>query len=188
MILLVNLGFISIDAVVQTLAHNSTATLSVIKDYLINKLQRESQQIEDDERKISQYRVETAHLRSEIQDLKTRCGRKKMDISINRTELSFLSVFCHMTVLSSHLCDTSSPCFYQVRRYSRRPSVTCATAPWSCRQFTSCAAIPSTSTALKATLKARRSARRALRRTAKSWTCCVHRTRSATCMTISTDR
>lgn len=59
-------------AVVQTLAHNSTATLSVIKDYLINKLQRENQQIEDDERKILQYREETAHLRSEIQELKTR--------------------------------------------------------------------------------------------------------------------
>lgn len=59
-------------AVVQTLAHNSTATLSVIKDYLINKLQRESQQIEEDERKIRQYREETAHLRSEIQELKTR--------------------------------------------------------------------------------------------------------------------
>ena len=59
-------------AVVQTLAHNSTATLSVIKDYLINKLQRESQQIEDDERKISQYREETAHLRSEIQELRSR--------------------------------------------------------------------------------------------------------------------
>lgn len=58
--------------VVQTLAHNSSATLSVIKDYLINKLQRESQQIEDDERKICQYREETAHLRSEIEELKTR--------------------------------------------------------------------------------------------------------------------
>lgn len=58
--------------VVQTLAHNSTATLSVIKDYLINKLLRENQQIEDDERKIRQYRDETAHLRSEIQELKTR--------------------------------------------------------------------------------------------------------------------
>ncbi|XP_051902199.1 vacuolar protein sorting-associated protein 11 homolog isoform X3 [Hippocampus zosterae] len=57
--------------VVQTLAHNSTATLSVIKDYLINKLQRENQQIEDDECKIRQYREETAHLRSEIQELKT---------------------------------------------------------------------------------------------------------------------
>ncbi|CAG5986498.1 unnamed protein product [Menidia menidia] len=56
------------------MAHNSTATLSVIKDYLINKLQRESQQIEDDERKISQYREETAHLRSEIQELKSRSG------------------------------------------------------------------------------------------------------------------
>lgn len=82
----------------QTLAHNSTATLSVIRDYLINKLQRESQQIEDDERKISQYRVETAHLRSEIQDLKTRCGRKKMNVSTSSTELSFVSVFCHMIV------------------------------------------------------------------------------------------
>lgn len=59
-------------AVVQTLAHNSTATLSVIKDYLINKLQRESKQIEEDERKIQQYREETAHLRSEIQELSTR--------------------------------------------------------------------------------------------------------------------
>uniref|UniRef100_A0A3P8YJ81 Vacuolar protein sorting-associated protein 11 homolog n=1 Tax=Esox lucius TaxID=8010 RepID=A0A3P8YJ81_ESOLU len=57
--------------VVQTLAHNSTATLSVIKDYLINKLQRENQQIEDDERKIRQYREETAHLRAEIQELRS---------------------------------------------------------------------------------------------------------------------
>lgn len=73
---------------VQTLAHNSTATLSVIKDYLINKLQRESQQIEDDERKICQYRVETAHLRSEIQDLKTRCVISNMRISIHKI-LSF---------------------------------------------------------------------------------------------------
>uniref|UniRef100_A0A3Q3AAW1 VPS11 core subunit of CORVET and HOPS complexes n=1 Tax=Kryptolebias marmoratus TaxID=37003 RepID=A0A3Q3AAW1_KRYMA len=57
--------------VVQTLAHNSTATLSVIKDYLISKMQRESQQIDDDEHKICQYREETAHVRSEIQELKT---------------------------------------------------------------------------------------------------------------------
>ncbi|KAI5629231.1 vacuolar protein sorting-associated protein 11-like, partial [Silurus asotus] len=57
--------------VVQTLAHNSTATLSVIKDYLITKLQRESKQIEEDERKIHQYREETAHLRAEIQELST---------------------------------------------------------------------------------------------------------------------
>ncbi|XP_078786422.1 vacuolar protein sorting-associated protein 11 homolog isoform X1 [Oryzias latipes] len=57
--------------VVQTLAHNSTATLSVIKEYLINKLKRESQQIEADDKKISQYREETSVLRSEIKELKT---------------------------------------------------------------------------------------------------------------------
>uniref|UniRef100_A0A4W5NLN9 VPS11 core subunit of CORVET and HOPS complexes n=1 Tax=Hucho hucho TaxID=62062 RepID=A0A4W5NLN9_9TELE len=60
------------------LAHNSMATLSVIKDYLINKLQRETKQIEYDERKIRQYREETAHLRTEIQELrnfpKTKCS------------------------------------------------------------------------------------------------------------------
>uniref|UniRef100_A0A3P9HPB0 Vacuolar protein sorting-associated protein 11 homolog n=1 Tax=Oryzias latipes TaxID=8090 RepID=A0A3P9HPB0_ORYLA len=57
--------------VVQTLAHNSTATLSVIKEYLINKLKREGQQIEADDKKISQYREETSVLRSEIKELKT---------------------------------------------------------------------------------------------------------------------
>ncbi|KAA0704039.1 Vacuolar protein sorting-associated protein 11 -like protein [Triplophysa tibetana] len=57
--------------VVQTLAHNSTASLSVIKDYLINKLERETRQIEEDEKKIRQYREETAHLRAEIQELKS---------------------------------------------------------------------------------------------------------------------
>lgn len=68
---------------VQTLAHNSTATLSVIKDYLINKLQRESQQIEDDERKIRQYREETAHLRSEIQELKTRWVTRRIFVIVS---------------------------------------------------------------------------------------------------------
>lgn len=72
-IVIVIYSFISLFfTVVQTLAHNSTATLSVIKDYLINKLQRESKQIEEDERKIQQYREETAHLRAEIQELSTR--------------------------------------------------------------------------------------------------------------------
>lgn len=63
---------IFVSSVVQTLAHNSTATLSVIKEYLINKLKRESQQIEADDKKISQYREETSVLRSEIKELKTR--------------------------------------------------------------------------------------------------------------------
>ncbi|MGH0129778.1 UNVERIFIED_CONTAM: hypothetical protein FKN15_059462 [Acipenser sinensis] len=56
----------------STLAHNSTATLSVIKDYLINKLQQESEQISEDERKIREYRVETTQLRQEIKELRSR--------------------------------------------------------------------------------------------------------------------
>lgn len=58
--------------VVQTLAHNSTATLSVIKDYLINKLQKQSRQIEQDEQRIQKYREETTKIRQEIEELKTR--------------------------------------------------------------------------------------------------------------------
>lgn len=60
-------------SVVQTLAHNSTATLSVIKDYLVNKLQKQSHQIEQDEQRIQKYREETTRIRLEIEELKARC-------------------------------------------------------------------------------------------------------------------
>lgn len=56
----------------QTLAHNSTATLSVIKDYLVSKLQKQSRQIEQDEQRIQKYREETRRIRKEIEELKTR--------------------------------------------------------------------------------------------------------------------
>lgn len=60
-------------AVVQTLAHNSTATLSVIRDYLVQKLQKQSQQIAQDELRVRRYREETTRIRQEIQELKERC-------------------------------------------------------------------------------------------------------------------
>ncbi|KAG8569456.1 hypothetical protein GDO81_014420 [Engystomops pustulosus] len=56
--------------VVQTLAHNSTATLSVIRDYLINKMQKLNQQSEKDERTVNQYREDTARIRQEIHELR----------------------------------------------------------------------------------------------------------------------
>ncbi|XP_073759939.1 vacuolar protein sorting-associated protein 11 homolog isoform X2 [Callorhinus ursinus] len=56
--------------VVQTLAHNSTATLSVIRDYLVQKLQKQSQQIAQDELQVRRYREETTRIRQEIQELK----------------------------------------------------------------------------------------------------------------------
>lgn len=57
--------------VLQTLAHNSTATLSVVKDYIIKRIQQEDEQIAQDERLIRQYREETEKMRSQIKDLKT---------------------------------------------------------------------------------------------------------------------
>lgn len=59
-------------SVVQTLAHNSTATLSVIRDYLVQKLQKQSQQIAQDELRVRRYREETTRIRQEIQELKAR--------------------------------------------------------------------------------------------------------------------
>ncbi|KFO31059.1 Vacuolar protein sorting-associated protein 11 like protein [Fukomys damarensis] len=56
--------------VVQSLAHNSTATLSVIRDYLVQKLQKQSQQIAQDELRVRRYREETTRIRQEIQELK----------------------------------------------------------------------------------------------------------------------
>ncbi|CAG2230700.1 PEP5 [Mytilus edulis] len=57
--------------VIQTLAHNSTATLSVVKDYIIRRLQLENDQITEDERLIKQYREDTEKKRAQIEELKT---------------------------------------------------------------------------------------------------------------------
>lgn len=75
-------------SVVQTLAHNSTATLSVIKDYLVNKLQKQSRQIEQDEQRIQKYREETTRIRQEIEELKARCGTVCC-LVLRRVELLF---------------------------------------------------------------------------------------------------
>nr|XP_006822187.1 PREDICTED: vacuolar protein sorting-associated protein 11 homolog [Saccoglossus kowalevskii] len=57
--------------VIQTLAHNSTATLSVVKDYIVRRLQLENDQIAEDERLIKQYKDETQKMRSQIEELKS---------------------------------------------------------------------------------------------------------------------
>ncbi|XP_068706072.1 vacuolar protein sorting-associated protein 11 homolog isoform X2 [Montipora foliosa] len=57
--------------VLQNLAHNSTATLAVVKDYIIHRLQLEDELIAKDERYIRQYREETEKMRKEIKELKT---------------------------------------------------------------------------------------------------------------------
>ncbi|XP_031570001.1 vacuolar protein sorting-associated protein 11 homolog [Actinia tenebrosa] len=56
--------------VLQTLAHNSTATLAVVKEYIIHRLQTEDELIAKDERLIRQYSEETEKMRTQIQELK----------------------------------------------------------------------------------------------------------------------
>ncbi|XP_066929796.1 vacuolar protein sorting-associated protein 11 homolog [Clytia hemisphaerica] len=57
--------------VIETLAHNSTATLGVVKDYIIRRLQQENEQIAKDERMIRKYREDTEKMRSQIEELQT---------------------------------------------------------------------------------------------------------------------
>uniref|UniRef100_T1ISE0 Vacuolar protein sorting-associated protein 11 homolog n=1 Tax=Strigamia maritima TaxID=126957 RepID=T1ISE0_STRMM len=56
--------------VVNTLASSSLTTLAVIKDYIIKQLQKENQQIAEDEAMIKQYRDDTGKMRKEIEDIK----------------------------------------------------------------------------------------------------------------------
>ncbi|EDV22408.1 uncharacterized protein TRIADDRAFT_28801, partial [Trichoplax adhaerens] len=62
--------------VIQALARNSTATVSIIKDYMIRRLQKENAQISEDERLAKQYQEETIKMRQEIEELKTRQSAK----------------------------------------------------------------------------------------------------------------
>lgn len=83
--------------VVQTLAHNSIATLSVIKDYLVNKLQKQSRQIEQDEQRIQKYREETTRIRQEIEELKTSpkiFQKTKCSICTSALELPSVHFLC----------------------------------------------------------------------------------------------
>ena len=57
--------------VIDTLAHNSTATLGVVKDYIVRRLQQENEQIAKDERMVRKYREDTEKMRGQIDELKT---------------------------------------------------------------------------------------------------------------------
>ncbi|XP_062520596.1 vacuolar protein sorting-associated protein 11 homolog [Corticium candelabrum] len=57
--------------VIQTLARNSTCTLAVVKDYVSRCLQRENQQIAEDEQLIKEYRENTEKMRTQLEQMKT---------------------------------------------------------------------------------------------------------------------
>ncbi|KAL8031083.1 hypothetical protein ABFX02_13G002900 [Erythranthe guttata] len=57
--------------VLQTLSRNPCLTLSVIKDYIARKLEKESKLIDEDRIAIEKYQEETSAMRKEIQDLRT---------------------------------------------------------------------------------------------------------------------
>ena len=102
--------------VVQTLAHNSTATLSVVKDYIIKTLRHENEQIQKDERMIRQYRDDTEKMRNQIEELKT-CAKifqsSKCMICSRSLELPAIHFMCgdsfHNTCFESY-ADNENEC------------------------------------------------------------------------------
>nr|GMD35507.1 vacuolar protein-sorting-associated protein 11 homolog [Ipomoea batatas] len=57
--------------VLQTLSRNPCLTLSVIKDYMVRKLEQESRLIEEDRTAFEKYQEETSIMRKETEDLRT---------------------------------------------------------------------------------------------------------------------
>jgi hypothetical protein len=61
--------------VLQTLAKNPKLKLSVVKAYIARQLASENSRIEEDRKAITKYQTETAAMRSEIADIKTKVRR-----------------------------------------------------------------------------------------------------------------
>lgn len=99
--------------VIDALAQNSTATLSVVKDYLIRRLQQEDQSIADDERRIRQYREDTARMRGEIEELKTKARifqNTKCKLSHQPLELPAVHFMCGCSFNRDVLPDDTEHC------------------------------------------------------------------------------
>ena len=57
--------------VLEILSENSNVTLSVVKDYITKRMQREDQSIAEDTRLVRNYQEETEKMRQEIDELRT---------------------------------------------------------------------------------------------------------------------
>ncbi|KAK3611536.1 hypothetical protein CHS0354_016470 [Potamilus streckersoni] len=95
--------------VIETLAHNSTATLSIIKDYIIRRLQLENDQIAEDERLIRQYREDTEKKRKQIEELKTTAKifqNSKCSICSHPLELPSVHFLCEPHSFHQHCLES----------------------------------------------------------------------------------
>jgi len=95
--------------VIQILAHNSTATLSVVKDYIVRRLQMETDQIAEDERLIKQYREDTEKKRNKIEELKTSAKvfqASKCNICSHSLELPSVHFLCEPHSFHQHCFES----------------------------------------------------------------------------------
>ncbi|XP_076437584.1 vacuolar protein sorting-associated protein 11 homolog [Babylonia areolata] len=97
--------------VIQTLAHNSKATLSVVKDFIIRRLQQEQDQMAEDKRLIRQYQEDTAKKRAQIQELQTSAKifqASKCNICNHTLELPSVHFLCEPHSYHQHCFESYS--------------------------------------------------------------------------------
>ena len=76
--------------VLQTLAKNPQLKLSVVKDYAARTLSAEGAAVEEDRKAIARFQEETASMRAEITELKTKVCHLYIRFSLCATALGIL--------------------------------------------------------------------------------------------------
>ena len=87
--------------VLAILAKNPTLQLRVVKDYIARQLSAESAHIQEDRAQIAKYQQETAQMRAEVKELRTRVSLQGV------TALQQMHSAVHMTLHTHSMCCSS---------------------------------------------------------------------------------
>ena len=97
--------------VLQTLAKNPQLKLSVVKDYAARTLSAEGAAVEEDRKAIARFQEETASMRAEITELKTKVRQLQPHLLVSMLHLQgFLGLPACSSLSGAHLADAFLLC------------------------------------------------------------------------------
>ena len=103
--------------IIEILARSETATLAVIKDYLIRWLTRENETIAENEKMINQFKDDTEKMRQQIEEMKTNFKvfqATKCSACNHQLELPSVHFLCghsyHQHCFESYNAESDSDC------------------------------------------------------------------------------
>eukprot|EP00270_Netrium_digitus_P012476 TRINITY_DN4051_c0_g1_i1.p1 TRINITY_DN4051_c0_g1~~TRINITY_DN4051_c0_g1_i1.p1 ORF type:complete len:472 (+),score=165.09 TRINITY_DN4051_c0_g1_i1:127-1416(+) len=99
--------------ILQTLAKNKKLTLAVVKDFVTRHIEQETRMIEEDQKAIAKYEEETASMRAELNDLKTKARifqASKCSACTYALDLPAIHFLCMHSFHSRCLGDNESEC------------------------------------------------------------------------------